>query len=68
VIAEGESVAVYGRIKGTNTGPLMGSPATGKHADLGYMDMYRIANSQIVEVWHVEDIAGMLAQLGLTSR
>jgi hypothetical protein len=32
------------------------------------MDMYRIANSQIVEVWHVEDIAGMLAQLGLTSR
>ena len=58
---------MHGRIKGTNTGPLMGSPATGKRADFGYMDMYRIANGQIVEVWHVEDIAGMLAQLGLTS-
>jgi predicted ester cyclase len=68
VVAEGESVAVYGRIKGTNTGPLMEAPATGKRADFGYMDMYRIANGQIVEVWHVEDIAGMLAQLGLTSR
>ena len=46
---------------------MMGRPATGKPADVGYMDMYRIANGQIVEVWHVEDIAGMLTQLGLTS-
>ena len=52
---------------GTNTGPMMGRPATGKPADVGYMDMCRIANGQIVEVWHVEDIAGMLTQLGLTS-
>jgi steroid delta-isomerase-like uncharacterized protein len=65
IVAEGESLAVHGRMKGTNTGPLMGRPATGKSADVGYMDMYRIVNGQIVEVWHVEDIAGMLAQLGL---
>jgi predicted ester cyclase len=51
LVAEAESVAVHGRIKGTNTGPLMGSPATGKRADFGYMDMYRIANGQVVEVW-----------------
>jgi predicted ester cyclase len=65
IVAEGESVSVYGRITGTNTGPIMGSPATGKRADFGYMDMYRIANGQIAEVWHVEDIVGMLGQLGL---
>jgi steroid delta-isomerase-like uncharacterized protein len=68
VVAEGDSVAVYGRIAGTNTGPLMGAPATGKRADFGYMDMYKISNGQIVEVWHVENIAGMLTQLGLMPR
>jgi predicted SnoaL-like aldol condensation-catalyzing enzyme len=29
------------------------------------MDMYRITDGQIVETWHVEDIAGMLGQMGL---
>jgi hypothetical protein len=29
------------------------------------MDMYRIVNDRVVDVWHVEDIAGMLQQLGV---
>jgi hypothetical protein len=29
------------------------------------MDMYRFAHGRIVETWHVEDVAGMLGQLGL---
>ena len=29
------------------------------------MDMYRIVNDRMVDVWHVEDIAGMLQQLGV---
>ena len=68
VVAEGDSVAVFGTIAGTNTGALMGAPATGKPARFPYMDMYRIANGRIVETWHVEDIAGMLGQLGLMRR
>ena len=63
VIAESDSVAVYGTIRGTNTGGLMGSPATGKRAVFHFMDMYRISNGKIVEMWHVEDIAGMLKSL-----
>jgi predicted ester cyclase len=63
IVAEGESVAVHGRMKGTNTGP-MGRPPTGKPADVGYMDMYRIANGQIMEVWHVEDIAACSSNWG----
>jgi predicted ester cyclase len=27
--------------------------------------LYAIANGQIVETWHVEDLAGMRRQLGL---
>jgi steroid delta-isomerase-like uncharacterized protein len=68
VVAEGNTVAVYGMIRGTNNGPLMGAPATGKRAVFSYMDMYLIASGQITEVWHVENIAGMLAQLGPAQR
>jgi len=64
-IAEDDSVAVFGTIAGTNQGPMFGVPATGKRATFAYMDMFRIVNGVIVEAWHVEDIAGMLGQLGL---
>ena len=64
-VAEGDSVVVVGTISGTNHGPIMGVPATGKRATFAYMDMFRVANGVIVEAWHVEDIAGMLGQLGL---
>jgi steroid delta-isomerase-like uncharacterized protein len=68
VVAEDDTVAVYGKMGGTNDGPLMGAPATGKRTTVSYMDMYLIAGGQITEMWHVEDIAGMLAQLGLSRR
>jgi predicted ester cyclase len=42
----------------------MGMPATGRTVSFAYMDMYAIAHGQIVEVWHVEDVAGMMRQLG----
>ena len=65
MVAEGDTVAVYGNASGTNTGSLMGAPATGKRAAIAYIDIYRIAGGKIVETWHVEDIAGMLRQLGI---
>ena len=68
VVAEGDMVGVYGMIRGTNDGPLMGAPATGKRAAFSYMDMYLIANGQITEMWHVENIAAMLAQLAASQR
>ena len=64
LVAGGDCVAVTGRISGTNRGALMGAPATGKKTTFAYMDMYRIRNGQITETWHVEDIQGMLRQLG----
>jgi steroid delta-isomerase-like uncharacterized protein len=64
-VAEGDFVVQYGRISGTNKGEMMGQPATHRRATFAWMDMHRIVNGQIVESWHVEDIAGMLRQLGL---
>jgi predicted ester cyclase len=38
-------------------------PPTGKRADFGYIDMYRIDSGRITEAWHIEDIAGLMRQL-----
>jgi steroid delta-isomerase-like uncharacterized protein len=65
LMAEDELVAVTGKVVGTNQGSMMGAPATGKTVSFAYMDMYRIVNDKVVDVWHVEDIAGMLQQLGV---
>jgi steroid delta-isomerase-like uncharacterized protein len=64
VVAEGDLVVLHGTAAGTNSGPLMGMPATGKTATFSYIDIYRIADGRIAEIWHVEDVAGMLQQLG----
>jgi steroid delta-isomerase-like uncharacterized protein len=65
LVADEERVSVTGKISGTNQGTLMGAPPTGKTASFAYIDMYAIANGQIAEVWHVEDLAAMMRQLGL---
>jgi predicted ester cyclase len=44
----------------------MGIPPTGKAVSILWMDMHRIQGGQVVESWHIEDIAGMLQQLGVT--
>jgi steroid delta-isomerase-like uncharacterized protein len=63
-VAEGEFVVQHGIALGTNTGSLMGLPATGKQTRFAYMDMHHIVNGRITEIWHLEDIAGILFQLG----
>lgn len=65
LVADEERVSVTGKMSGTNQGSLMGAPPTGKSVSFAYMDMYAIAHGQIAEVWHVEDLAGMMRQLGM---
>ncbi|HEX9116462.1 MAG TPA: ester cyclase [Anaerolineae bacterium] len=49
---------------GTQTGEFMGLPATGRKFTMNGIDECRIENGKIAEVWHVEDILGMMRQLG----
>jgi steroid delta-isomerase-like uncharacterized protein len=65
LVGENDYVAATGTATGTNTGQLRGAPPTGRQATFAYLDMYRCADGRIVECWHLEDIAGMLGQLGL---
>lgn len=50
---------------GTNGGPLLGLPATGRHATFGEIGILRVANGRVVESWYDVDMLGMMSQLGV---
>lgn len=64
IIAEGDVVAVRGRVRGTHLGELAGVPATGRSVDFGIFVSYRIANGKIVDHWMITDNMAMLQQIG----
>lgn len=63
IFANEDVVAVRSRASGTNTGTLFGNPPTGKTFAFTAMDIHRLSNGKIVQTWHVEDFAGLMAQL-----
>jgi len=65
VIASGDVVAARWTWGGTNTGPLMGGPATGRPARIEGMHWFRFEGDRIAESWTQADNVGLLAQLGL---
>jgi len=67
VIAEGDRVVVRERITGTNTGPLLGMPATGRPICVEAIDILRIADGVVIEHWGIADSTTMVRQLGLVS-
>lgn len=65
VIASGDVVAARWIWGGTNTGPLMGGPPTGRPARIEGMHWFRFEGNRIAESWTQGDNVGLLAQLGL---
>ena len=65
VVAEGDRVAVRWTATGTHTGgEIMGIPAVGNQVTVPAMQMYRIEDDRIAEVWENLDLAGLVEQLG----
>jgi predicted ester cyclase len=58
LIAEGDQVVEHFSFRGTNTGSLMHSPATGKKVTFSGVSVFRIANGKIVEHWGASDAFG----------
>jgi predicted ester cyclase len=58
LIAEGDQVVERFSFRGTNTGLLMHSPATGKTVTFSGVSVFRIANGKIVEHWGTHDAFG----------
>ena len=65
LIAEGDKIVDHGTFRGTHTGEMVGIPPTGKPVSITFTNIYRIANGKIVEAWHIEDILGIMQQIGV---
>ena len=65
LVADGDKVVEWYTASGTNTGPFMGMPPTGKPWEIATVILYRLANGKIVETWGLNDQFGFMQQLGL---
>jgi predicted ester cyclase len=65
MIAEGDKVMTRLSAYGTQTGELLGIPATNKRFKSTAIAIHRIANGKIVEHWSEVDNLGVLQQLGV---
>jgi steroid delta-isomerase-like uncharacterized protein len=65
LITEGDRIVVRWTNRGTHVGEFAGIPATSRTFTIAGIDIYRVADEQLCEHWHVIDELGMLAQLGL---
>lgn len=65
LLAEGDKVVDRWTARGTHPGELIGIPPTGKEVTITGMDILRISNGKIAEIWHQEDMLGMMQQLGV---
>jgi predicted ester cyclase len=62
---DGDLVWLHMTGSGTNDGPFMGNPATGRSMRVHVFDLIRVANGRMVEHWGVPDRLAALFQLGL---
>ena len=63
MIAEGDKVFVRATVRGTQRGPFMEIPASGKTINVPVADFFRLSQGRIVEHWGVSDIGSLMQQL-----
>ncbi|GAC1424262.1 MAG: ester cyclase [Ktedonobacteraceae bacterium] len=65
VIAEDETVVVRLIESGTMSGSFMGMPPTGKSYTIGAVQICRLAEGKLAEMWGFRDSGSQMRQLGL---
>jgi predicted ester cyclase len=65
MIAEGDRVVSRVTMSGTQQGPFMGIPPTGKHVTMTGIDINRFVGGKSVEHWVEMDRLGLMQQLGV---
>jgi steroid delta-isomerase-like uncharacterized protein len=62
-IAEGDRVVTRFLDRGTHAGELLGIAPTGRAVVVRGINIERVSDGRITELWHIEDIAGLVAQI-----
>ena len=65
MVAEGDRVAARFTARGVHRGVFMGLPATGKPITMTGMEIFRIENGKIAELWGEANLLGLMQQLGI---
>lgn len=60
-----DHVVIRSVVRGTNTGQILGRPATGRSVMFNAVEIHRFDGDRIVESWHLQDYFAMCVQLGL---
>jgi len=63
LLVDGDRVAVRNTVSGTHQGAFMGHAPTGRRIEMRTMDIHQVRDAKIVTTWHLEDFAGLIAQL-----
>jgi steroid delta-isomerase-like uncharacterized protein len=63
LIAEGDQVVLHWVGHGTHEGEFMGMPPSGAKVTARGLDIYRVADGQVVEHWGYPDVGALMAQL-----
>jgi len=65
LIAESDRVVERLMLGGTHEGMFMGVAPTGKRVTWSFINIYRIADGKVAEVWSEGDHLGLMQQIGL---
>ena len=68
LVVAGDTVWTRNVATGTNDGPYMGHPPSGRAFRVYVFDVMRVVGGRVVEHWGVPDRAGVLVQLGAIVR
>jgi steroid delta-isomerase-like uncharacterized protein len=64
-ISQGDKVVIRWTLSGTHTGPWLGIPPTARSFRVSGIDIFRIVDGKLVELWQEGDTLGFLQQLGV---
>jgi steroid delta-isomerase-like uncharacterized protein len=64
LVTEGDTVSAHWTLTGTHTGSFVGVSPTGKRVQVAGMEINRIIDGKIVEIWRLSDTMTLMQQIG----
>lgn len=64
LVAEGDRVLARHTHHAVHGGPFAGLPPTGIKATVDGLELFRLRDGKIAEMWHHDDLLGLMQQLG----